>query len=181
MQRKKKNHTTARAVEVPENQTSRRGFLNALWVALGLVALGELLWMALSFMRPKKEVASKDLAGAMMSAGTIDSFAAGSVTAFQRGPFYLVRLEDGGLLALSCKCTHLGCTVPWVEKEKKFICPCHASTFDMTGNVLSGPASRPLDLCPITIENNVVKVDAGRRLKRSFFRPDQVTYAKNVK
>jgi hypothetical protein len=47
--------------------------------------------------------------------------------------------------------------------------------------VISGPASRPLDLYPITVENNVVKVDAGRRIKRGGFRSDQVTYAKNTK
>ena len=179
MKKKANIKTFAKAADVSQNQISRRGFLNRLWVALGLVALGEFLWMALSFTRPNKGAASKSLAGAIVPAGSIESFASGSVTAFQRGAFYLVRLEDGGFLALSCKCTHLGCTVPWVEKEKKFICPCHASTFDMTGNVISGPAGRPLDLFPITIENKVVKVDAGRRIKRGGFRPDQVTYSKN--
>ena len=90
-----------------------------------------------------------------------------------------MRLHDGGFLALSCQCTHLGCTVPWVEKQKKFMCPCHASSFDIKGNVIGGPASRPLDLFPITIENNVVAVDAGRKIKRGGFRPDQVTYPKH--
>jgi cytochrome b6-f complex iron-sulfur subunit len=180
MKKKRNVKTIAKAMDVSQDETSRRGFLNRLWVALGLVALGEFLWMALSFTRPNKGAASKSLAGTMVSAGSIESFASGSVTAFQRGAFYLVRLEDGGFLALSCKCTHLGCTVPWVEKDRKFICPCHASTFDMTGNVISGPAGRPLDLFPITIENKVVKVDAGRRIKRGGFRPDQVTYSKNI-
>lgn len=171
----------AKAADVSQNQTTRRSFLSKLWVMLGIVALGELLWMGLSFMRPKKRTVAENTAATVMPVGSLESFSAGSVTAFQRGPFYLVRLADGGLLALSCKCTHLGCTVPWVENEKKFICPCHASSFDMTGNVISGPASRPMDLFPITVENNVVKVDAGRRIKRSDFRPEQVAYAKNVK
>ena len=61
-----------------------------------------------------------------------------------------MRLDDGGLLALSCKCTHLGCTVPWVEKEKKFLCPCHASAFDITGNVINSPAARALDTFPVS-------------------------------
>jgi cytochrome b6-f complex iron-sulfur subunit len=63
-----------------------------------------------------------------------------------------------------------------VEKEKKFLCPCHASAFDMTGNVISAPAPRALDIFPISIENNVVKVDTGRRTKRSSFNPEQLVY-----
>jgi cytochrome b6-f complex iron-sulfur subunit len=179
MKKKTNIKTIAKAADVSQSEISRRGFLQKLWVALGIVALGEFLWMALSFTRPRKGSGSKNQAGAIVPAGSIESFASGSVTAFQRGAFYLVRLDDGGFLALSCKCTHLGCTVPWVEKEKKFICPCHASTFDMKGDVINGPAGRPLDLFPMTIENKVVKVDAGRRIKRGGFRPDQVTYAKN--
>jgi cytochrome b6-f complex iron-sulfur subunit len=87
-----------------------------------------------------------------------------------------VRLEDGGFLALSCKCTHLGCTVPWVEKEKKFLCPCHASAFDITGSVISSPAARALDTYTVTVENKIVKVDTGRRFKRSRFDSGQPVY-----
>jgi len=155
---------------------SRRCFFNILWGVLGLAALAELVWMALSFLRPSRQSTDDLKAGAVVQAGPVESFPADSVTAFQRGQFYLVRLDSGGFLALSCKCTHLGCTVPWVEKEKKFLCPCHASAFDMTGNVISAPAPRALDIFPISIENNVVKVDTGRRSKRSSFNPEQLVY-----
>jgi cytochrome b6-f complex iron-sulfur subunit len=83
-------------------------------------------------------------------------------------------------LALSRKCTHLGCTLPWVEKENKFTCPCHASTFDITGKVISAPAPRALDIYPVIIENNIVKVDTGELLKRSEFRSEQVVYPKKT-
>ena len=43
----------------------------------------------------------------------------------------LVEGADGGFLALSSRCTHLGCSVPWDEKARTFPCPCHASTFDL--------------------------------------------------
>ena len=156
---------------------SRRSFLNILWTALGLAALAEFLWLAFSFLWPAKPGGAGH-ANSVVPAGLLASFEPGTVTAFQKGEFYLVRLDDGGLLALSCKCTHLGCTVPWVEKEKKFLCPCHASAFDSTGNVISAPAPRALDIFSVSIENNIVKVDTGKRIKRSGFEPKQVVYSK---
>jgi cytochrome b6-f complex iron-sulfur subunit len=156
---------------------SRRRFLNILWAALGLAAVTEFLWLAFSFLWPAKP-GGESQANTVVPAGSLASFEPGTVTAFQKGEFYLVRLDDGGLLALSCKCTHLGCTVPWIEKEKKFLCPCHASAFDRTGNVISAPAPRALDIFPVSIENNVVKVETGKRIKRSGFEPKQVVYPK---
>jgi cytochrome b6-f complex iron-sulfur subunit len=166
----------AKKLDQPSAPVSRRGFLNVLWAALGLAALAELVWLAVSFLRPERRGDAESQAGAVVAAGALASFAPGTVTAFQKGEFYLVRLSDGGLLALSCKCTHLGCTVPWVEKEKKFLCPCHASAFDITGSVLSSPASRPLDLFRVFVENDVVRVDTGKRTKRSGFEKGQAIY-----
>jgi cytochrome b6-f complex iron-sulfur subunit len=157
-------------------EVSRRHFLSILWTALGLAALAEFLWMAFSFLRPARPGSAETLANTVIQAGDVASFAPGTVTAFQSGEFYVVRLDDGGLLALSCKCTHLGCTVPWVEKEKKFLCPCHASAYDITGNVITSPATRALDIFPMVIENNVVRVDIRKRIKRSGFDPKQIVY-----
>ena len=113
-------------------------------------------------------------------AGPIENFEPGTVSAFVRGKFYLARLEDGGFLAMSRSCTHLSCTVPWVSSENKFICPCHSSEFDIRGNVINPPAPRALDLHPVTIENNVLKVDTGKLTKRPEFAAGQVTYPKNT-
>jgi cytochrome b6-f complex iron-sulfur subunit len=109
-------------------------------------------------------------------AGPVAEFTPSSVRAFPAGRFYLVRLADGGFLALSSRCTHLGCTVPWSEKTGTFPCPCHASSFDRKGEVLSPPAPRPLDLFPVIIDGGVVKVDTSRRIERSRFEPGQVAY-----
>ena len=97
-----------------------------------------------------------------------------NVTAFQKGRFYLARLDDGGFLALYRECTHLGCTVPWVNEEKRFVCPCHASAYDIRGEVLSPPAPRALELYAVRIENGIVKVDVGRALKRRSYEYAQV-------
>ena len=161
-----------------ENKLSRRSFLTKLWIGLGFIALVEFVWVVIAFLRPRRPRLSEANAEAIITAGPVESFAPGSVTAFVRGRFYLARLEDGGFLALSRKCTHLGCTVPWIEKENKFECPCHASAFDITGNVISPPAPRALDIYKVLIENNIVKVDTDKLIKRSDYRSEQATYPK---
>ena len=161
-----------------ETEPTRRSFLNTLWVVLGGVALAEFMAVVFGFLRPSKSKARGENADSIITAGAVESFTSNSVTAFVRGKFYLARLEDGGFLALSRTCTHLGCTVPWLEKEMKFACPCHGSAFDITGNVIEAPAPRALTIYPITIENNLIKVDSRKPIKRSTFRAEQVTYPK---
>jgi cytochrome b6-f complex iron-sulfur subunit len=155
----------------------RRSFLYRIWAGLGILAVAEMAWVVFSFFKPKKAKVRAGGFGDLIHCGHVDAFAKGSVTAFPRGHFYLSRLEDGGFLAISRQCTHLGCTVPWNEKEKKFNCPCHASAFDLTGDVVAAPATRALDLYAATIENNTVVVDTGRLIRRGGFRSDQVAYA----
>ncbi len=163
---------------LPAANSSRRSFLNKLWIVLGGLAFVEVVALVLAFFQPRKTGEKAGDSEGILETGSMDKFALNSVTAFVRGKFYLARLEDGGFLALSRKCTHLGCTVPWSSKEMKFVCPCHASVYDMRGEVVSAPAPRPLDLHPVFIENNIVKVDTNKVIKRSTFRPDQVVYPK---
>ena len=162
--------------EAVATEPSRRSFLNKLWIGLGLVALAEVVAIVFSFLRSNKLKPRQADSNAMVTAGAVNTFEVNSVTAFVRGRFYLARLEDGGFLALSRKCTHLGCTVPWVEKETRFACPCHGSAFDITGSVINSPAPRPLDIYPIFIENNVVKVDTSKPIKRDQFKVSQVIH-----
>ena len=157
-------------------EPSRRSFLSKLWIGLGLVALAEAVAVVFAFLRSNKSKPLGVDSHAMVTAGAVTTFEANSVTAFVRGHFYLARLEDGGFLALSSKCTHLGCTVPWVGKEMKFACPCHGSAYDITGAAVNPPAPRPLDIYPISIENNVVKVNTTKPIKRNNFLAEQVSY-----
>ncbi|MFH8755823.1 FAD-dependent oxidoreductase [Streptomyces atroolivaceus] len=54
------------------------------------------------------------------------------------------RDEDGTAHAVSARCTHLGCLVAFNEAETAWECPCHGSRFSIDGEVLHGPALRPL-------------------------------------
>ena len=160
---------------------SKRSFFNKLWAALGIVALAELVGVVFVFLRTNKDREASGKMAEVIEAGPAEGFALNSVTAFIQGKFYLCRLEDGGFLAVSRKCTHLGCTVPWVDKEKRFACPCHASEFNIKGEVVNDPAPRALDIYPLYIENNIIKVDVGKQIKRSSFHSDQVVYAEKEK
>jgi cytochrome b6-f complex iron-sulfur subunit len=175
---KKTKHKDSEENNALAVDSSRRSFLNKLWIVLGGLALVELAAVVLAFFRPRKTLERTGDSAGILEAGPVDKFAPNSVAAFVRGKFYLARLEDGGFLALSRKCTHLGCTAPWSSKEMKFVCPCHASVYDIRGEVVSAPAPRPLDLHPVFIENNIVKVDTNKVIKRSMFRPEQVVYPK---
>jgi glycine/D-amino acid oxidase-like deaminating enzyme/nitrite reductase/ring-hydroxylating ferredoxin subunit len=68
------------------------------------------------------------------------------------------RDENGSLHALSAKCTHLGCVVHWNSAEKSWGCPCHGSRFAVTGEVLHGPASTPLEAISISDNSSAQRI-----------------------
>jgi cytochrome b6-f complex iron-sulfur subunit len=155
-------------------RTDRRGFLATVAKGLGLVAVAEFLGVTGAYLWPR----GREGGGGhgVVEAGPVGEFTPDSVTPFPGRGFYLVRLSDGGFLALSSTCSHLGCTVPWSEKDRSFPCPCHASVFDMRGDVRSPPAPRALDTFAISIEGGIVKVDTARPVRRARFEAGQVTY-----
>lgn len=152
---------------------NRRQFLGIAWAG-SLAILGAQIIAAL--VRYVQPVASAGFGG-VVRAGKVAEFAPGSVNLIKAGRFFLYRLENGSFLAMWQKCTHLGCSVPWIEDEKHFHCPCHGSVFDMTGQVTGGPAPRPLDLFPVTIKDGDVLVDTGNPIQRTKFEPSQATKA----
>ena len=157
------------------SEPSRRQFLNRVWAFFGVVAITEFGWLGLSFLNSRKERNKPVKTENIVTAGPVEQFTPATVTAVPLGQFYVACLADGYFLALSRTCTHLGCSVPWDEEKNQFVCPCHGSTFTLTGEVLTAPAPRPLDTYPVRIENGIVKVDVSTPLKREHFAPEQAT------
>jgi cytochrome b6-f complex iron-sulfur subunit len=158
----------------PEKQEiKRRDFLKLTWIALGSLAAAEVGGLALAYMQPR--LAPGEFGG-VINAGKVDDFPPGSVTHIPNGRSYLVRLEDGGFLAIYQRCTHLGCNVPWDQSAGAFICPCHSSQFNQQGEVQNPPAPRPLDLFAVTITDGMVNIDTARPIQRQAFESPQVVY-----
>lgn len=69
-------------------------------------------------------------------------------------------MRDGATIsALSLVCTHLGCTVTVTPTE--LICPCHGSRFGRDGQVLAGPAPRPLPRLAVVERGEQLVIMAG--------------------
>jgi cytochrome b6-f complex iron-sulfur subunit len=160
---------------------TRREFLGRVWWGVtGLVVVEAAGGLVVSLW-PRIKAGSF---GSRVNIGSLEEFKAmpvGAVAYFREPRFYLSRVESG-FLALYRKCTHLGCVVPWrpddpteddLAKAGRFNCPCHGSIFDRYGLVHAGPAPRPLDLFPITVENGELVVDTGTIVQRSSFDESQ--------
>ena len=156
------------------SQVSRRDFLKLGVTALSALAVLEIGGASLLFMKPRS---LEGEFGGIVNAGAVDSFTPGSVVQFPGGRFFLVRSHDGGFLAVYQRCTHLGCSVTWAADEGRFFCPCHASSFDIHGDVENPPAPRALDTFPVIIEDGQVLVDTGQIQSRDTFSADQLAHA----
>ena len=72
--------------------------------------------------------------------------------------------DVNGIVAYSKICTHVGCPISLNERTTHhLLCPCHQSTFDLAdaGNVIFGPAGRPLPQLQLEVDDEGYLVSAG--------------------
>lgn len=69
-----------------------------------------------------------------------------------------VRKSESGIEALSAECPHLGCRVGYDAAKRGFNCPCHASDFNLAGDVLTGPSPRAMDRLEARVEGELVQI-----------------------
>jgi menaquinol-cytochrome c reductase iron-sulfur subunit len=129
---------------------------------IGIPAIGYLIAPALT----------KEAADAWIPAGPVENYPVGVPTLFNFNRtkvngwektvnsygVYITRHEDGSILALSNKCTHLSCRVNWNLDANVYICPCHDANFDINGQIVKGPQPRPLDAYETKVEENIILV-----------------------
>jgi cytochrome b6-f complex iron-sulfur subunit len=164
---------------------NRREFLNFAWLAsLGFLTLN-VAGITYLFSMPRFKEGEF---GGMFTVGKVSELPApGSPPVnFPKVKLWLSNTE-AGLLGIFKVCTHLGCLYNWVDQEDKFVCPCHGSQFQASGQYIQGPAPRSLDRFaiqavdadgnviaessdgqPMPVPNNpdaIIRVDTGKRIQ----------------
>jgi len=101
------------------------------------------------------------------SAGPPEAIEVGAVVTNVEQRVYVIRLAEG-FRALSAVCTHLGCITRFQPDRNIIACPCHGSQFTLAGDVVAGPAPRPLRWLQISLSekgelivDTAVEVPAG--------------------
>jgi menaquinol-cytochrome c reductase iron-sulfur subunit len=166
--------------EDKKNQVSRRQFLNYTLTGVGGFMAAGLLAPMLRFaidpaLQPEKQ-------GEFVSTGKeVDSFTTEPTrvefTVHQVDAWYeadvtktawVMKQEDGSILALSPTCTHLGCFVDWntsADHPNMFYCPCHGGLYEKNGkNVPNTPPTAPLSVYETQIKDGILYL--GKEIPR---------------
>lgn len=87
--------------------------------------------------------------------GKVSDVPVGGALYVEASNVILTQQQAGTVKCLSAVCTHEGCSVSLVQGSD-LVCPCHNSTFDLSGAVLKGPATSPLADVPVTVNGDEV-------------------------
>jgi len=87
----------------------------------------------------------------------------GRIFKFGSRPGLLVRTLGGTWKAFLAVCPHLNCTVQYRSETQQIWCACHNGTFDLNGQVISGPPPKPLEEFAVNVRGDEVIVSRSRR------------------
>jgi len=136
---------------------TRRRFCQAAGLTACALAAGGAAAVSADFLRPRVlfEPATT------FSAGPPDGIAVGSVLDDTEHRAFVIR-APGGFRAFSSVCTHLGCITRYQPDRNLIACPCHGSRFALDGEVIAGPAPRPLRWLQMSLsEKGEILVDTA--------------------
>lgn len=152
-----KSEATDSAPPSVDEVADRRKFLVNMWTAGGALLAAAGAWTTWDLFRPLPTTGFGGKVRTILPSAVPES----GVVEVPAARAYLTRL-DGEIVALSEKCTHLGCRVPFCDSSGRFECPCHGSVFNRVGDYLAGPAPRGMDRYPVEEgEDGLLYVDTG--------------------
>jgi len=142
---------------------TRRGFLkSALVISSGAVA-GSLLSTQPVFGSEVKDDKS-------MKVNLSDYEALTDVGAFvvikevqiggQTDNLIIVHKSETEYLVFSSVCRHKKCNVKYKKEKAVFVCPCHGSTYDLTGKVMKGPSTQNIPQYKVQIKDGALIITA---------------------
>jgi nitrite reductase/ring-hydroxylating ferredoxin subunit len=73
------------------------------------------------------------------------------------GVFLIARTGESTFSAIEAVCTHEGCTITGAEGAI-YVCPCHGSRYNRSGQVMAGPATASLRQYASTFADGVVTI-----------------------
>jgi cytochrome b6-f complex iron-sulfur subunit len=128
-------------------QHTRRQILDRGWKLGGALLAAAAGWTVFESLRPLASGAS----GGTLKLGPPSSYAPETATYVPDGRLFVANTGTR-LFALSQKCPHLGCRVPFCESSGRFECPCHGSKYDLGGEWIEGPAPRGMDRYQLSVD-----------------------------
>ncbi len=73
------------------------------------------------------------------------------------GAVYLLRQQDGTVLALNRVCPHAGCLVDFNADQAAYLCPCHKSSFKLDGSIKNEDSPSPRGLDSLIVDAEKLK------------------------
>ena len=141
----------------PDARLSRRRFCQTAGVTACAVAAGGAGMLSVEFLHPRVLFEPPT----RVSLGPPDGVGVGTVIASESHRLFVIRLKDG-FRAMSSVCTHLGCITRYQPDDGVVACPCHGSRFSLDGEVLAGPAPRPLHWLEMAVsDKGLITVDTA--------------------
>lgn len=147
----------------------RRQFVSRMWKVGGALVAVAGGWTSWDLLQPLPSTGF----GGKVRALLPDAIQGKSVVEVPAARAYLTKVDDE-VVALSEKCTHLGCRVPYCESSGQFECPCHGTVFNRAGDYVAGPAPRGMDTYATDVgEDGLLYIDTADR--RDGLPPGQFT------
>lgn len=148
-------------------QLNRREFVTAVACAACLCGMGS----SAELLADDSPTSAPATAPSTLDVGAKSDYAADGVTStWMKLPTRIaVVRHEGKIYASTTICTHRRGTIQWKPDQNCYVCPNHGAQFDVDGNVIKGPARRPLIRYAISVDaNGHLIVD-----KTQYFTPDQ--------